>query len=239
MSFCLVSTFYPPASFGGDAIHVRSLARGLASRGHQVRVIHSPEAHRLLGGTSTDGASPPDSDVEVVAVPVGRTATAATVGTYLTGLPLGYKRRLHELTQGFDVVHFHNPSLLGGPGGLTAGSAQALRLYTAMEHWLLCPTHALFRFGREVCTKATCWRCTLSYRRPPQLWRSTRLLETMVDQLDTVITLSRFTAKLHQDAFATCHVEVLPPLFWPEDLGRFGDQLPHEGRARFVFAGRL
>ena len=38
--FCLVTTFYPPSSFGGDGIFVRNLARELARRGHEIGRAH-------------------------------------------------------------------------------------------------------------------------------------------------------------------------------------------------------
>ncbi len=47
----------------------------------------------------------------------------------------------------------------------------------AHEHWLVCPTHVLWRHGRELCTGRECVRCQLHYRRPPQLWRDTGFLE--------------------------------------------------------------
>ncbi|MDQ3898199.1 MAG: glycosyltransferase family 4 protein [Actinomycetota bacterium] len=233
VSFCLVTTFYPPASFGGDAVHVRRLARCLARRGHRVRVVHNPTAYRMLGGRAAD---PPTADpgVEVVPGPAGVLGTAAT---YLTGLPVAQRGELARLTSGFDVVHFHNPSLLGGPGGLSVGDA--LRLYTTHEHWLLCPTHVLFRFEREVCEQRTCFRCTLSYHRPPQLWRSTRLMERSVSGLDVLLCPSRFTAALHRAEFPEARIEVLPlPGPEPGEDPTDGDE-PDPARPFFLYAGRL
>ena len=43
LRFVLVTTFYPPFSFGGDAIHVQSLAGALVRAGHRVDVIHGLE----------------------------------------------------------------------------------------------------------------------------------------------------------------------------------------------------
>lgn len=234
LSFCFITTFYPPASFGGDAVHVRRVAQGLARRGHRVRVVHNPAAYRMLGGRLVDA---PDADdgVEVVPVPSGAVATTAT---YLTGSPTGYERRLADLARGFDVVHFHNPSLLGGPGAFAVGDTEALRLYTTHEHWLLCPTHVLFRYGKEVCEKRTCWRCTLQHHRPPQLWRSTRLLDRAVDHLDVLLAPSRFTAEMHRTTFPRARIELLPPLFWPELPSSDGTVVRPE-RPFFLFAGRL
>ena len=47
MRFCMVTTFYPPYHFGGDAIFVQSLARALVAQGHHVEVVHCEDAHRL------------------------------------------------------------------------------------------------------------------------------------------------------------------------------------------------
>ena len=232
LSFGLVSTFYPPHSFGGDAVHVERLAEGLVRRGHRVRVVHARAAHGLLapGGPV---ATPHETPVEVHGDTPGRFGVAAT---YLTGRPLGYRSRLTELLSDVDVVHFHNPSLLGGPGSFDIGAS--LRLYTAHEHWLLCPTHVLFRYDKEVCTRRTCWRCTAVAHRPPQLWRSTPLLERSVRELDLVFTPSRFTADLHREAFPEMPLAVLPLPGPAADALKDLPTLP-QPRPFFFFAGRL
>src|SRR6202043_2357264 len=48
LRFCMVTTFYPPYSFGGDAIFVEALSRGLAEQGHEVDVIHCLDSYRAL-----------------------------------------------------------------------------------------------------------------------------------------------------------------------------------------------
>lgn len=50
LRFLFLTTFYPPTSFGGDAIQVQRLAHVLAEKGHSVEVAYLPEAFRLLGG---------------------------------------------------------------------------------------------------------------------------------------------------------------------------------------------
>ena len=47
LKLCMVTTFYPPFSFGGDGIFVYQLAHALAEKGHRVDVIHSEDAYRL------------------------------------------------------------------------------------------------------------------------------------------------------------------------------------------------
>ena len=44
----MVTTFYPPYHFGGDAVFIRRLSHALARRGHDVHVIHDVDAFRLL-----------------------------------------------------------------------------------------------------------------------------------------------------------------------------------------------
>lgn len=233
LSFCLLTTFYPPAGFGGDAVHVQRLAGGLARRGHRVRVVHNPTAFRMLAKGQTGVAPAPTEGVEVVPAPVG---ALGTLGTHLSGRPTGYRQLLARLVSDFDVVHLHNPSLLGGQAAL--GLGDGLRLYTTHEHWLLCPTHVLYRYGREVCTKRTCVTCTLSYHRPPQLWRAGGALERSVAQLHAVLSPSRFTAALHREHFPGAPVEVVP-LFVPD----VGAQPPAASSAPrtpfFLYAGRL
>ena len=57
----MFTTFYPPYSFGGDAIGVQRMARALAARGHQVTVVHDEDAHRNLGGPPPSDAARSDS----------------------------------------------------------------------------------------------------------------------------------------------------------------------------------
>ncbi len=232
LSICFVTTFYPPHSFGGDAISTQRLAERLAMLGHRVRVVHSSSAYTLLGGRDATPAT--DNGVDVVAC---SWSSSALMGTYLTGHPIGYRNELGRLVNGFDVVHFVNASLAGGPGAFSLGSG--LKVYSTTEHWLLCPTHQLFRYKREVCTKRTCWRCTVVHRRPPQLWRSTALLERSMKHIDLLLCPSRFTQRLHTEAFADVRSEILPLAIpavrdLPPSTGTRGSEEPY-----FFSAGRL
>ena len=51
LRFCLLSTFYPPWSFGGDGVQVERLAHALGDAGHEVTVVHSPLVHHLMNGS--------------------------------------------------------------------------------------------------------------------------------------------------------------------------------------------
>jgi glycosyltransferase involved in cell wall biosynthesis len=161
------------------------------------------------------------------------------VATYLSGRSLLTRSRLKRvLAEGFDVLHFHNPSLVGGAEVLTQGDG--IKLYTAHEQWLVCPTHVLWKYQRRVCEKPDCWRCGLTYARPPQLWRSTGLLTRSVAELDALIAPTRTVARLHERFAPIVRIERLPHFVpgVPAALAgpREGDGNP---RRYFLYAGRL
>ena len=211
----LVTTFYPPYNFGGDGIAVRHLAAGLARRGHDVTVVHDTDGYRTLSGepgaearAAAEAAAP--AGVRVIALR-SSLPLLSTLVTQQTGHP-GLKRAAlrRALAGRFDVIHFHNVSLVGGPGALGIGDA-AVRLYTAHEHWLVCPTHVLWRDGREPCEERACVRCVVRHGRPPQLWRATGLLERELAQVDVVLAQSEFSRGRHR-AYGLAHeMQVLPP----------------------------
>ncbi len=156
------------------------------------------------------------------------------IATYLTGLPLLKASRLHAiLNRPVDVTHFHNVSLIGGPGVLAFGSG--IKLYTAHEHWLVCPTHVLWKLDREPCEQPECLRCTIASGRPPQLWRYTSLLRDRLRELDALIVASHFSARRH--ANLGVRMELLPH-FVPEPARPSGGCTPHP-RPYVLYSGRL
>ena len=125
---------------------------------------------------------------------------------------------------------------MGGPGVLAYGDA--LKLYMAHEHWLVCPTHVLWRHGREVCTGRECLKCSLAYRRPPQFWRSTGYLESQLRHIDTFIAMSEFSRDKHREFGFTRDMEVIN-CFLPNQMPESSvDRRPHE-RPYFLFVGKL
>jgi glycosyltransferase involved in cell wall biosynthesis len=235
LRICMVATFYPPANFGGDGIQVQRLARALVERGHEVTVVHSREAFDALASNGARAlAEPADDGVRTLAVDAGVGALSPLL-THVTGRPLVSAGALERALDGdWDVLHFHNPSLIGGPGVLGMGKAR-VRLYTAHEQWLVCPTHVLWKYGREVCEKPACVRCSLSYRRPPQLWRHGKLLERSLRGLDALIVPSRTSARIHARFAELVRIEHIPH-FVPEP----GEGAPYRAeRPYFLFAGRL
>ena len=234
-SVCMVTTFYPPHHFGGDAVYTERLAQALARRGHEVTVVYSADAYRALGG---NGAAVTPAEPGITLHPLERRLPrVASLAAYLTGRPAFYGHELAEVLSGraFDVIHFHNVSLVGGPEILRYG--EAVKVYTTHEHWLVCPMHVLFRDNREPCEEPHCLRCTLRFHRPPQLWRSTRVLARSVPEVDLFLAPSRFTIEAHRARGFLRPMRCLPP-FVPE-ASVTGERYENDGRPYFLFAGRL
>ncbi len=234
LRFCMVTTFYPPHHFGGDAMYVHRLSTELARRGHDVTVVYPPDAHQMLGGAEAEEGG--DERVRVHRLG-GRLGVVAPTVTYLTGRPAFRARELRRLLDGgdFDVLHFHNVSLVGGPGVLAIGAG--LKLYTAHEHWLVCPMHVLWKNNNRPCDRPQCLRCTLVFHRPPQLWRYSSLLERSARHVDLFLSPSRFTALMHRERGFSAPLRHLP-YFVPSQAVAAVE--PHmRKRPYFLVAGRL
>jgi len=235
LRFCFFTSYFPPHHVGGDAVYVRRLAEALIQQGHHVDVIYSLDAFKLAGVGIADPEDVLPPELRPLPLQSGL-PWAAALAIHQTGSPRPYRKKiLQRLEQGdYDVLHYHNVSLLGGPGLLKLGSG--IKLYTAHEYWLICPTHLLFRYNREPCTKRTCWRCTLKARRPPQVWRLGGLLRESLKFVDCLLMSSRFCRDKHREQGIERPMVVLPP-FVPEPNGERSPQ--SSPRPYLVFAGRL
>lgn len=233
LRIAMLSTFYPPYNFGGDGIGVRRLAVALADRGHSVTVIHDEDAYLTLAGREP-AASPRDPRIDVVGLR-SRLGMAAPLLTHQLGRPVVHGARLQKLLEGgdFDVTWYHNISLIGGPGVLAYG--RGLKIYEAHEHWLVCPTHVLWRHNREVCDARRCTSCTLSYRRPPQGWRYTGALDRATRHVDAFIAKSEFSQRMHKQFGFGPEMQVIP-YFLPDQPA---EAPAHPARPYFLFVGRL
>jgi glycosyltransferase involved in cell wall biosynthesis len=84
-------------------------------------------------------------------------------------------------------------------------------------------------------------KCTLSYHRPPQLWRFTGYLDRELDRIDTIIAMSEFSRAKHREFGLRQSMEVLP-YFLPdpteEGMPQPPGPPPHD-KPYFFFAGRL
>jgi glycosyltransferase involved in cell wall biosynthesis len=205
-----------------------------------VHVIHAADAYRILArGDRPDALSPEPEGVHVHRLE-SRWPTLSCLATQQSGRPLVHGRQIRRLIAEIapDVIHYHNISLVGGPGLLAYG--EAVKLYTAHEHWLVCPSHILWRHGRELCDGRECVRCQIHYRRPPQLWRKSGLLEAQCEHVDVFLAPSRFTERMHREFGFSREMEVLP-LFLSESepLDPAAGDAPSSERPYFLFVGRL
>ncbi|MFV2034700.1 MAG: glycosyltransferase, partial [Halocynthiibacter sp.] len=230
----MLTTFYPPHSFGGDAVGVQRLARALVRRGHEVTVIHDADSFQTLGGNLPDAKVEPD-DPKIISLK-SRFGFGSNLLTQQFGQPVVHRRRIAaELERGdYDIIWYNNTSLVGGPGLLSLG--RGLKVYEAHEHWLVCPMHVLWRHNRELCDKRDCFRCTLSFRRPPQLWRYTSMLERRAREVDLFIAKSEFSKNKHAEFGFKPPMEVVP--YFLPDIPASDESAARE-RPYFLFVGRL
>jgi len=240
MKFCMLTTFFGAHSFGGDAAFVDRLSRSLADQGHEVHVIHCRDAFEASRGTQTPRHYVPHPKVIAHALE-SRFSILSPLATHQTGLPLFKAREIRKLYReiGPDVVHFHNLSLIGGPGLLGVPASGAVKLMTTHEHWLVCPLSVLWKFDSGVCETPSCVNCCVQARRPPQFWRNTSLLTRSLRHLDALICPSRSTQREHARrgiSAPTVHLPYFLPDNYPEGNP---SPTPRYTRPYIAAAGRL
>ena len=221
-------------------MQVYRLAHALADGGHHVDVIHCVDSYHLL--------HPGEPPVPFAEHPgVARHELRSGYGalspllTHQLGAPTLKRDRIREVLRSrpYDVIHFHNISLLGPEILAIAPESPAVKMYTTHEHWLVCPMHVLWKFNREVCETPECLRCVIQAKRPPQLWRYSGLLDRMARHVDRFVAPSRFTVDMHSRRGFSRPLDLLPNFIdrtdedWRNPLPR-----PHEARY-FLFVGRL
>ncbi len=240
LRFCMISIFYPPYSFGGDSIYLYRLCAELVQAGHEVDVIHCADSYHVFMSTVDVNAFPVSDGITVHKLESGFGMLAPLLSHQL-GRPTlrGGKVARILASKKYDVIHFHNISLFGPAILKTPVPYPAVRLYTAHEHWLICPVNVLWKNNNHPCDKPTCFSCSLRSKRPPQLWRYTPLLEQSIKDVDLFLTPSHFCREMHRSRGFQREMQVLPYFVPPvegESDGR-GDS-PHS-RPYFLFVGRL
>ena len=240
MKFCMVTTFFGAHSFGGDAAYVDRLARALCHGGHEVHVFHCADAFNAVRGRHPLRPYTPPPGLHVHRLESGFGALSP-LATQVTGRPYFKAEALRAALDAVDtdVVHFHNISLIGGPGVLHMGR-HAVRIMTAHEHWLICPMHLLWKFGRRACDSDACLRCVLAGRRPPQAWRYTGAIDRGLRQLDALVFPSRHALEEHRRRGIGAPLVYLP-YFLPDDWsGGIENEEPEPTERPYVAAaGRL
>ena len=240
MRFCMITTFYPPYHFGGDAVFVHRLSHALAERGHDVDVYHNEDAFNSLSSSPPATGYRDHPRVRRCGLR-SRLGILDLVTQQQAGCPLSHRRILRGLFSAgrYDVIHFHNPSLMGGLWLMRcAARTDAVTLYTTHEHWLVCPTHGLWRNGREPCERQTCFSCQIRGGRPPQLWRFGGFPDRVLAAFGAVLAPSRFTLQRHR-AFGMARQMRLLPNFAPDSMAAASGSVLPAHRPFFLYAGRL
>ena len=236
LKIIMFTTFYPPYSFGGDAVGVQRMAQALVKRGHDVTVVHDQDAYQTMGG---DASGKLYSDDGVKEIGLSSSWPLMTnLLTQQTGRPLIHGSRIKKIIEDgeYDIIWHNNTSLVGGPGLLDFGNA--LKVYEAHEHWLVCPMHVLWKENKELCEEKACLKCTLSYKRPPQIWRYTGFLDRQLEAIDLLIAKSEFSRQKHRQ-FGLKHDMTVLPYFLP-DIAEDAIPAPAKhDRPYFLFVGRL
>lgn len=170
-----------------------------------------------------------------------RFGSLSPLATQQTGRPMFKLDRIRQiLKKGFDVIHYHNISLVGGPKIYEYG--EGIKLNTMHEYWLVCPTHVLFRFNRAPCTRKHCILCGLSYKRPPQWWRYTKLVSNAAEHVDAYIAPSRFIKRVHHEMGFDARILHLPNFLPALEDDSLPCESPDDEPAHppyFLFVGRL
>jgi glycosyltransferase involved in cell wall biosynthesis len=239
LKFCMVSTFYPPYNFGGDGMHIYRLSNELAQRGHRVDVFHCEDSYLLLNRKPPVHEFPNHPNVRVHGLR-SRRGVLSPLLTQQTGIPF-FKGKIKSALESnnYDVIHYNNMSLIGIQA-LSYGSA--IKLYTAHEHWLVCPMHVLWKFNREVCSKRSCFSCQLRGGRPPQLWRYTGMLKKHLKNVDCFLSPSKFTLRKHIEMGLEIPIRHMPyflPTPVAEDKTNSKSYKLLNRRPFFLFVGRI
>jgi glycosyltransferase involved in cell wall biosynthesis len=236
----MVTTFFGAHSFGGDAAYVDRLARALLRRGHEVHVFHCADAFNAVRGRHPLRPYTPPEGLHVHSL-ASRAGVLSPLATQVTGYPHFKAEALRAELDAVDtdVVHFHNISLVGGPGVLRFGRS-AVRIMTAHEHWLICPMHLLWKYGSRPCDAPDCIRCSLAGGRPPQAWRYTGAIDRSLRELDALVFPSRHALEEHRRRGIGAPLVHLP-YFLPDDWsGGIEDEEPDvPERPYLAAAGRL
>ena len=240
MRLCMVTTFYPPYNFGGDGIFVRELALSLARLGHYVRVIHCEDAYRL-GANPGDPGLPrryDDQGVDVCRLKSSMGPLSPLLTQQLGHPALKTGALAGLLKDDFDVINYHNISLIGGPAILSLGKAP-VKLYTLHEHWLVCATHIFWKNGVRRCDSRQCLQCCLRSGIPPQIWRYTGLTKRHLEKIDCLIAPSQFTAEQHQQLYPGVPIRIIPLYSRLEPSKEITGTRNDQGPPRFVYSGRI
>jgi glycosyltransferase involved in cell wall biosynthesis len=222
-------------------MYLYRLLNALARRGHEVDVIHDVDAYRVLERRQPQQAFGNHPNITVHSLR-SRWGMLSPLLTQQTGGTWFKTQRILEVMLGkkFDVIHYHNTSLLGPKAlRLQPDYKDFVKLYTTHEHWLICPMHVLWKNNERLCDKPQCFACTLAHKRPPQWWRYSTLIENCAESVDAFISPSRFTRRMHHERGFRRDIEHVPYFVPLAELAGSASGAEIHPRPYFLFVGRL
>ena len=222
-------------------MYIYRLSHALGDAGHSVDVVHCVDSYHLL--------HPAEPEIAFAEHPNVRRHELRSSYKWLsplltqqTGRAFLKLKQIRDLlnSKPYDVIQYHNISLLG-PQVLTLEPelGAAIKMYMTHEHWLVCPTHVLWKFGSRPCEGPDCLRCVIKARRPPQVWRYTNYLAEASAYVDQFVSPSRFTAQMHAERGFPKPVAHLPYFIDRVDDDGCKPGPPLHDKPYFLFVGRL
>lgn len=243
LRFCMLTSFYPPYNIGGDGIFLYHLSNGLAARGHRVDVIHCLDAFFAKRKQPNTGQWPNHPNIRLHALQT-KFGFLSPLASMVFGHPVFKTKKIADvLSTGYDIIHYHTVSLIGGPHVFSMG--KGIKLKTLHTYWPICPTNFLFKYDRSICTEKNCLICsTVFAKRPLQLWRYTGALKNNLGSLDLLISPSKFVANRHHQELGNVTIETLP--CFSDDLSASNEDADaamqtyiKNGKRYFLYVGRL
>ena len=206
------------------------LTNELARRGHEVTVVHCVDSFEVLT------KAPPRGDFRTrrespSSAPRTCSGPLSPLVTYLAGTPGLKAPELRASVRALALRRRPLPPRDARRRPRRSRYGDGVKLYTTHDHWLVCPMYDLWRYNRELCEQPDCMRCSLSFKRPPQLWRYTDCSSAHLDNIDLFLVAEQ----IHDRAApaARLHVsDAAPPYFLPAHEAIDRDGAPARGAAR-------
>lgn len=175
LKFLMVSSHYPPACIGGDAIFVKYLSEELWKRGHDVHIFYSPRVFELLrrnlGDLISNRTESKGINSPIMHAFEPRAERLDPLVSYIFGWQKPAVDRIKELVRDIkpDIIHWHNTiGFISNPIAFD----NAMTLLTTHDFYLVCPKSSLMRLNGKFCKNPLlCQICLIGSGKPPQLGR--------------------------------------------------------------------
>jgi glycosyltransferase involved in cell wall biosynthesis len=167
------------------------LAEELATKGHEVHVLHSIDAYRTKRKSLKDLKLSKKENMTIHSLESAISQKEPLLAYAMGNSPLALREFAKIISKEHpDIVHHHNISLLGYK--ILNKEANYVNVYTAHDYWLICQTNNLMRKNGTICSKKDCYSCALAWKRIPQFWRKSVHFKKALAQVDIMISPSDF-----------------------------------------------